>query len=290
MKIIPQAAQRFFWILLYIAQNLKVHFSQTESDRVLRMFYWKGTSSYTKVEFGNVVLAPAQYFIRKIDELHSLSSVIDFIGNVLPHDLHKAKVTWSFNLLQKHYGKNEEECTEHAQLFLRRLMKLGLAFIDAYCDQPIANGTDCYWVKIGVQSKRNGSLFWQSPKCTRALKRCRIDEFFIEHRKEFEQIKKAIDDLPEDQKSQQLSIFSEVIEAALADPRMLLDYQVGCRRLADAIIAIDSIGYRSMFGQNEKESTILTDVLNQFFYYLPPNPDKGILVRTPSDRVASKDI
>ena len=52
---------------------------------VLSLFKWKGTSSYAKVEYGNVVLAPAEYYLRKLTSLGSLAALLDFIGNVLPH-------------------------------------------------------------------------------------------------------------------------------------------------------------------------------------------------------------
>jgi hypothetical protein len=73
-----------------------------------------------------------------------------------------------------------------------------------------------------------------------------------------------------------------VIGQALDDPGMLLDYRSGCKRLADAIIAVDSKAYKSMFSQNVKESTLLTTVLGQAFYYLPASPDSGVLVQLPA--------
>ena len=56
----------------------------------------------------------------------------------------------------------------------------------------------------------------------------------------------------------------------------------GCRRLADAIIAVESSGYGCMFSQNVKESEVLTSLLGQVFYYLPPNPEKDVLVQLPT--------
>jgi hypothetical protein len=70
----------------------------------------------------------------------------------------------------------------------------------------------------------------------------------------------------------QLEEFSRVIGLAKSDPQMLLDYESGCKRLADAIIAADSVGYKNMFSQNEKESAVLCAVLGQDFFYLPPSP------------------
>ncbi len=247
--------------------------------RVLGLFPWKGTSSYTKTEYGNVVLSQAEYFLRKLNELGSLEKIKSFVGNVLFHRYHQQKVLWSFNLLEGHYGADDAECTERALLSLRRLMKLGLAFVEEQCDRPIENGTDCYWAKTGVHKRKDGRLYWKPPKCNRDQKRCRLDEFFTSNSKLFVRIKEAIDAMPEDRKTEQLRGFSEVIEKALDDPTILLDYRTGCRRLADAIIAVDGQGYHSMFSQNKMESELLTEVLGQVFYYLPPNPEKGVLVQ-----------
>jgi hypothetical protein len=249
-------------------------------QRVLRLFRWKATSSYVNVEYGNVVLAQAEYYLRKLDQFQSLAAVKDFIGNVLPHQLHAGKVTWSFSLLENHYGANDAECTERARLSLRRMMKLGVGFVERQCDKPIEDGTACHWARLGVKRRTDGRLVWQSPKCERQNKRCRLDEFFTTNQETFQKIKHAIDVLPDTEKSPQLRDFSEVIGLASGDPGVLLDYAI-CRRLADAIIAVDSRSYRNMFSQNVRESELLTDVLGQVFYYLPANPQGGVQVRIP---------
>ncbi len=260
--------------------RLKGSLFQERISQVCRLFQWKGTSTYTKVEYGNVVLAQAEYFLRKIDEFGSLEKTLDFVGNVLPRRLHPKKVVWSFNLLLKHYGRDEAERTERARLYLRRLMKLGGAFVDEFCDRPLENGTDCYWAKRGVHKRGDGRLVWNSPVCKRTRKKCRLDDFFVENRDLFKRIKAAIDAPSDEDKSDQLQAFSKVIGEALRDPTMLLDYRSGCQRLADAIIAVESCRYKSMFSQNVKESELLTSVLGQAFYYLPPNPKRGVLVQT----------
>ena len=74
----------------------------------------------------------------------------------------------------------------------------------------------------------------------------------------------------------ELKEFSLVISEALADPSILLDYNRGCRRLADALIAVNSEGFRSFATQNYKESRVLTKVFGQRCYYLPNNPKLGV--------------
>lgn len=274
---VPPSAELFLDTSIHCSK-LKGPLFQERINSVLRLFQWKSTSTYTKVEFGNVVLSTAEYFLRKLDELDSLEDTRDFIGNVLPHKFHPKIVTWSFNLL-KAFGADDAECTERARLSLRRLMKLGVAFVEQLCDRPLENGTDCYWARRGVHKRHDGRLVWQSPKCSRDHKRCRLDDFFVEKIDVFRRIKEAIDDLPEDAKSDQLRGFSDVIGLALEDPKMLLDYRPGCKRLADAIIAVDSLAYKNVFSQNIAESELLTAVLGQAFYYLPANPDRGVLVQ-----------
>jgi len=248
-------------------------------DSVLKRFRWIGTSSYAKTEFGNVVLAQAEYFLRKLTELGSVHAVLDFIGNVLPHRLHPKKVTWSFNLLRNHYGNDDAECTERATCSLTLLMKVGVRFVEKLCDEPIADGTCCYWARKGVHKRQDGKLVWKYPICKRDNKRCRLDDFFVENQELFARIKDAIDNLPNERKTDQLEDFSRIIGLATKEPQVLLDYESGCKRLADAIIAVDSVGYKNMFSQNERESAILCAILGQDFFYLPPNLERGVLLQ-----------
>lgn len=256
---------------------------QDRIERVLRVFMWKGTSSYAKVEFGNVVLSSAEYYLRKLEEHGSLEATLDYIGNVLVPQFHGKLIQWSFNFLRNHYGANDAECTERARLSLQLLMRVGVALVEQKCDTPMANGTNCYWARKGVHRRRDGTLTWKTPRCTARNKRCAVDDFFVQNRETFLAIKQAIDRLPQDRLTAQLRAFSDVISKALGNPRVLLDYRTGCKRLADAIIAVDSVAYRSLFSQNARESEVLTEVLQQVFYYLPPNPSKGVQIKIPGN-------
>jgi len=282
----PPSTELFLDTSIHCSKLKGPLFRERISD-LFRLFQWKSTSTYTKVEFGNVVLAQAEYFVRKLDEFSSLEKTKDYIGNVLPHRHHPTKVTWSFNLLNA-YGEDDAECTERARLYLRSLMKLGVDFVEKLCDRPLADGTGCYWAKRGVHKRRDGRLVWRTPVCKRRNPRCCLDKFFLENQTIFKQIKDSIDALADEAKSAQLRDFSDVIGQALDDPQMLLDYRSGCKRLADAIIAVDSLAYQSMFSQNRAESELLTTILGQAFYYLPPDPNKGVLVQlaTPESNTA----
>jgi hypothetical protein len=253
-------------------------------DRVLRLFGWWGSSSYTKVEFGNVVLAQAQYYLKLLERYKSLRATLDHIGNRLVPQFHQQQMTWSFNLLSGIYGNDDGECTERAVRKLRLLMKTGVRLVERDCHTPFEDGTHCYWASRGALKRRDGSFAWKTPNCRRHAKRCQIDRFFAENRELFINFKEVIDGLPETAQSAQLQGFSEVIGKAMKDPTILLDYATGCRRLADAIIAVESAKYRSFFTQNISESETLTSVLGQAMYFLPQDQERGTLVRMPPSR------
>lgn len=250
-------------------------------DQVLSLFQWRASCTYTQVEYGNVVLSAAQYLLRKITDYGSLAKAQDFVGNRLPHGLHGGKVTWTFNLLREVYGTNDAECTEKAKRKLRSLMRLGVRFVDELCDAPLEDGVKCYWARHGFQRTAGGGFGWRAPRCKRSRPRCKIHRFFEQNRDTFRAIKEAIDNLPSTKCTDQLRGFSQVIHEALEDPEMLLDYKTGCKRLADALIVVESMNYKSLFSQNIKESDVFTALFDQAFYYLPPNEEEGVRVRRP---------
>jgi hypothetical protein len=243
---------------------------------LLGLFSWKGTSTYSKVEYGNVILATAQYYLRKLRELKSVARLQEHISHVLPPHHHE-KRTWAFSLVQT-LGKTEEERTRRADASLRRLLKLGTRAVDAHCDAPLADGTRCRWANTGLQRTRDGQYVWKTPNCKSTSKSCNVDGFFAEERELFLSIKKEIDALEADLLTDQLREFSRLIGAALLDPSVLLDYRDGCSLLADAIIAVDSKGYGNFATQNYKESRVLARALGQQCYYVPNNPEHGVML------------
>jgi len=243
---------------------------------LLGLFSWKGASTYSKVEYGNVILAAAQYYLRKLRELESVRRLQEHISHVLPPH-QREKRTWAFSLVQT-LGRTEKDRTRRAEASLRRLLKLGTKAVDARCDSPLADGTSCHWGKTGLRRRRDGDYTWKTPNCRSSNRACNVDGFFVEHRQTFESIKREIDALEADMLTDELRQFSRVIGEALDNPSILLDYDHGCKLLADALIAVDSKGYRSFATQNYKESQVLTKVLGQRCYYLPNNPERGVQI------------
>jgi len=201
---------------------------------------------------------------------------MEHVNHVLTPRHHKYK-TWAFSLIQT-LGRTEEERTRRADASLRRLLKFGTRAVEAHCDTPLANGTRCHWGKTGLKRKRDEEYVWSTPNCKSSNKACNVDGCFVEHRETFQAIKKEIDGLDADLLTAELGQFSQVIGEALENPSVLLDYDRGCKLLADAIIAVDSKDYRNFLTQNYKESRVLTKVFGQRCYYLPNNPEQGVQI------------
>ena len=70
---------------------------------------------------------------------------------------------WTLNLLRDITGMDDKEKTECAILSLTRLLKLGVRYVDAVADEPIENGTDCYWAKQTIREKKDGELYGKIP-------------------------------------------------------------------------------------------------------------------------------
>jgi hypothetical protein len=92
----PDSAQIFLDTSIHCC-FLKGETLRPRLDWLLSQFSWKGSSSYSKVEYGNVILANAEYYLRKLRELESLARLQEHVSHVLLPQ-HREKRTWLFSL------------------------------------------------------------------------------------------------------------------------------------------------------------------------------------------------
>ena len=67
-----------------IAAFTKVKRFTVASRRFSLFFHGRARSTYTKTEYGNVILATAQYYLRKLRELGTVTRLQEHIHHVLP--------------------------------------------------------------------------------------------------------------------------------------------------------------------------------------------------------------
>jgi hypothetical protein len=150
------------------------------------------------------------------------------------------------------------------------------------CDD-VVRGTKCYYAEHGVVQKKDGSYAWEGPKCkTHRKPYCEIDKYFTRNRENFialsDHIETHLSSLSggRREEAKQLGGFVKTIRLAAIDPAVLLEYD-NCKALADAIIAVDSIGYDSFLTQNIQESIVLCAFFKQHLFYKSNRVDEDII-------------
>lgn len=248
-----------------------VHVSRAKSpllrkkiDESIDEFAAVGSSTYVKLEYGNVVLQIVTYLYNELRKRGSLEAVRYHVANELDVKYHAAYIKWSFNLLWRFAGKTDG--TERLAHALEAMLLLGTKAVDSKVD-AVLDGVGCIWA--GQDSSRG----WHRPsKCETRRPGCRIDQFFRENTGLFREIKSAIDATEERDLTTQLRGFQALIPEAEREPELLRVYE-NCRVLADAIIAVQSLqgerGYSAFFTQNKAESKVLCKALRQLLVYLP---------------------
>jgi len=242
----------------------------------LRQFKWKGTSSYAKVEYGNNILSAVTYFRDKLKELGSFEALRSYVYNRLPgFNKHQIKYkNWFSNLLSKCHTPDDAEAMERAELVLDSMWLKGTDAVSDRCDQ-VRDGTKCVWAD---QNSSTGNRWIRPKRCNRGRARCNLPEFFVEQTARFHAIRDAIREISPERRTQELSNFADIIDAATGNPEILRDYSE-CSRLADAIIAVDSDGFLSFFTQNIGESDVLCAVMGQVLLYLHQDPSDDVECR-----------
>jgi len=256
--------------------NLKGRDISRRVHETLRKFRWRGTASYAKVEYGNNILSRVCYYRRMLRKLGSLERLRYHIDNVLipKFKLHGKHRTWFSNLLSKCLNPvDDREATERAERELGHLWRLGTAVVDALCD-CVHDEIKC------ICADQSNATQWKKPdgRCKRTEPGCRLPQFFVDNRQHFCQIRDTIRQLPQERLTEELRRFADTIDEACADPRVLKDHRV-CSGFADAIIAVQSLRYRSFFTQNVKESDVLCEVLAQLLLYLHQSPEDEVELR-----------
>ncbi len=244
--------------------RLKSPLMRKKIDESIDKFAAVGSSTYVKLEYGNVVLQIVTYLNNQLRKRGSLEAVRYHVANELDAKYHVAYIKWSFNLLSSFAGKTDG--TERLAHALEAMLLLGTRAIDSKVD-AILDGIGCIWA--GQDSSRG----WRKPsKCETRRPGCRIDQFFRENTGLFRDIKSAIDETQEQDLTTQLRGSQALIPEAEREPEQLRVYEK-CRALADAIIAVQSLqgerGYSSFFTQNKAESKVLCKALKQLLVYLP---------------------
>jgi len=122
-------------------------------------------------------------------------------------------------------------------------------------------GTGCIRAEEPVEySPRKGVFVATIAQCRPNDIHCRIHQFFAERRADFDKIRRAVE--VAGKPSPQLNSTKETIDDASQDARRLCDDRV-CKRIGDAIAAVDGRDMEHFAANNDSEWKLLADVMGK---------------------------
>ena len=251
---------------LLIEQQKRQEHAQPVRE-ALAGYRFKGASSFSRLEFKYAWLQRLAYIyeITKKPSVRSTLDVLEWINNKLQGlNRRRGQVQTVFQALFTFLELDNGRIGGKAQLTrLRAHCKVAiLDAVDGF-EQIVTGefkGTDCARAKQLAKERSDGSLDTSIRQCKRGRRECRVDDFFLEHRDLFTAISACI--AAAEDPSPELQEIREHIQAAMKDPEHLRDHQK-CRRIADAIIAVDGRDMEVFAANNDREWRTIASAMNK---------------------------
>jgi len=247
-------------------ERCKAHKKAQIVEQALKFFPFKSTSSYAKLEFKSAWLQRLLYLYSASQKVGRVDELIGYVNDRLgSHHLHRRRLNTCFQAIESFLSKMNESLSPAVQL-VRLRSHIRIAILGAYTwwDRSVHhefNGTKC--VRASEQPKQlaGRKIDVSIPRCRPKNIECAIHKFFEENRTHFIAIKLAIEALG-DEASPELQKAKMIIENAEKNPTSLCDDR-NCLKLGDILIAIDGLGMGCFAANNDKEWTLLSEVLGK---------------------------
>jgi hypothetical protein len=245
---------------------------QRISERV-RNYDGTVTGLVVRQEYKRRLLAEAQYLLRQLHEKKSLAALHDHVLNVLPPQQERKRKI-SLGLIAKFFPNAEEpERTERFARTLRTLLRVGLQQFDETFDRIVWH-SGCSCAKFPVTEVVPYKRYDLGPtKCSKTGGTCGITDFLKSRKVECNAILRRLKELAIEKKSKQLQSIERLLEKVLEDPSNAPNLDP-CLTVGDLVIALESVGIRTFYTLNSKESQHLCRALNQDLIIRPNDPTK----------------
>lgn len=237
-------------------------------EQSLKVFHFKSTSSYAKLEFKRAWLQRLLYLYSTSQEVNRVDELIGSINDKLSsHSLHRRRLTTCFQAIESFLSKiDESEKLSPAAQHIRVRSYIRNAILGAYpwwhsSTTHEYNGTGCVRASEQPNQRSSGKIDVSIPQCRRNKIECSIHQFFQKNKEQFIAIKVAIEALG-DEASEELQKAKKIIEDAKKNPECLCDNR-NCGKLGDILIAIDGLYMDCFAANNDKEWVLLSKVLGK---------------------------
>lgn len=243
---------------LLIELQKRNEYAQSIRD-MLGGYRFLGVSSYSRLEFKRawVQRLALLHSICKRPKVTSLADVVQAILHAGSHPAQHRRLTTLFQAFEKFLRHGVARLPENVQVArLRAHAKNAALMSAAHLEDSLAGrygefkATECIRAQEPVREKRDGSLDATIRTCSPSKIQCRVHEFFRENATAFAGIVAAIEST--EKPSAELRAMAEHIRISQENPEHLCDDK-HCRKIADAIIAVDGKDMDDFAANNPSE-------------------------------------
>lgn len=232
----------------------------------LAAYRFQGASSYSKLEFKRAWVQRLGYlhWVCRKPDIESIVDVQDWIERKLTHTGHQRRLHTCLAQLNRFFDLDNNVITEFAALVrLRAHCKhavLGAAEAMKEMITGEFKGSGCVRAEEPARELPDGALDVSIARCKPSDIQCTIHHLFENQKMVFGAIADHVDS--SDKASGELKTMAKHIRVAQDDPTHLCDDRY-CRKLADAIIAVDGRKMDVFAANNDKEWLTLASVMNK---------------------------
>jgi hypothetical protein len=234
------------------------------------------SSLVVRQEFKRRLLKEAIYLLKQLNERKSFQKVMRHVADSLP-PAHQRKKQISLDLLMTVDEEDSDaDRFDRARLMLRDLIKNGISTAEAHLTKVNTDlGCACGMQPI-TERKPFERYEMGGDRCSQFIGRCGIRTFLENNREILMRIRDYLAAIPESEdkggKTPELVRAEQFIQTFLDEPGDVEKLDP-CLKVGDLLIALESIGCKTFYTLNAKESQHLARVLSQSLIYRPPNSD-----------------
>lgn len=233
----------------------------------LACYQFRGASSYSKLEFKRAWVQKLGYIHRicRDPHTHTMGDVLDWIERRLAnHPKQKRRLQTCLQALAAFLDRGPARLSHRAQVVrleahCKRIILDGTRLLDDLVTAWF-KGTGCVRAEEPPTVQRDGSLNVTVSRCNANRTQCGIAKFFAANEGRFGAIADCVDGLSSP--SQELGRIRDQIRQAQRDPQCLCSDEE-CKRLADALIAVDGFGMDAFAANNPSEWEAISSALGK---------------------------
>jgi len=237
-------------------------------EQALKDFGFTSTSTFAKFEFKCAWLRDLVYIYNASQnrKVNSLGELLAFVNdNLNAHPINRRRVTRCIDAIVNFLSRTPG-VVPHGVDIIRFRSHISNAVMGAYSwwEHSVYheyNGTGCIRACEAPVKLARDSIDMKISRCKPKNIKCNINKFFEEHKENFCAIKAEIEKLGTNA-SDELQKAKEIIDNAQKNPTYLCDDSI-CRALGDVLIAIDGIDADCFAANNDKEWSVLAQVLSK---------------------------